>query len=52
MRMRKDREPKTPEQRAASKLAQMITHLEIAKQLGITSETLRRWVKARPQKFP
>jgi predicted site-specific integrase-resolvase len=52
MRMRKEREPKNPEQRTASKLAQMITHLEIAKQLGVTAETLRRWVKAVPPKFP
>jgi hypothetical protein len=39
-RMRRPRKIKTPEQR----LAQMVTHLEIAKALTMSPETLRRWV--------
>jgi hypothetical protein len=47
-RMRKPRQIKTPEQR----LAKMVTHIEIARQLGISTDTFRRWVKAKPAKFP
>lgn len=47
-RMRRPRQPKTQAQR----LAQMVTHVEIARQLGISTDTFRRWVKATPPKFP
>lgn len=47
-RMRKPRQIKTPEQR----LAQMVTHLEVARALGVSVDTFRRWVKADPAKFP
>jgi hypothetical protein len=39
-RMRRPRQVKTPEQR----LAQMVTHLEVARALTMSPDTLRRWV--------